>query len=412
MVPTKKGEAGKTISLPKDQIKLSDVLSWLYNELKHIRRIHFWLVTLSAITIIIALEARSNKIYLEIRELSNIAKNFHQEICLRQLFEDEINALEVKIPQFNFILKPGSTEKLIRFIPGSVTEMEDLSLERIRENLEGEVKIEIIKDVEFSEAEISQYIEWKSKMNDYHISSKSDIQWPLKENKNGKINFIIEAGAFFEDKKWNGGGPHRYRYVSFGKYSAIGTFNYKTITLKKSNLWFSQNFPYLSKNWTDYKNRTLISALEEAKDKLMGELPQMTLPFGIKITHDKTLMILPGLLLVYSFILMIEVLHVCAYARYCQKYWQSSPILISPWIGGRDWVFKWPLLILVTIFLPVFSICLLFKNFPIFGYPSSIYIVLLFTIFYLIFVFSALVRLVDITRFSFPINNHEKNELK
>lgn len=394
-----------------DQINLSDALRWVYNELSHIRRLHFTLIVLSSIIIIVTLTARTNTLYVEIKKFYEVAGNFYEDRGLRQLFREEINDYPLKeLPsELMFIQKFIPKEKLFQFFPIAVSNVESCILSQIRKDFEQGVKVLVVQQIEINQANLQGYLAWKSSMEQkrYEIwPQDAYIQKLPTEDRVGKIKYRVEAGFFYRYqepiRKKVDGPPSMTSWVRLDEYSGTATFRYTSVSpWKKSDLWFSQNFPYLYAHWKDYEKKTLGNALKEAKKELTEQFVVISLPFGVKIEKNYSLMILPSLLFISFMMLMVEVQHVAAYTRACRNQWASHPLFLSPWIGGRNWWFKWPLLILTLFIFPILSTWLLFRKFPIFGYWESTLLAILMIIFYTIFGYFIARSIRNIDQFSF-----------
>ena len=403
--------------MPPDQIKLSDALRWLYEELVHIRRIHFIFIVLSILILIITLTRKTNTLYLEMERFYYYAPNFYNDSGLRQIFRENIDSHPpVKVPpEFVFIQNHIPKEKLFYFQAKRVTDVRNRTLDMIRKDFEEGVQVRAIEEIEVKQVEREGYIRWKSQMEqkDYMILPyDTRIQeWPT-EKSVGKLQFTLVAGFFYQERR-TGDMPPERKWVRLNSYSGGATFKYDNVYIwNKSKLWFSQEFPYLFAHWGNYANKTLENSLEEAKKELAEQFVPIVLPFDVKIEKDYSLVILPLITLMVFVVLVIEVRHVAAYARFCRRKWTCEGCFLCPWIGGRNWWLRWPLLIFTLLVLPGSSVWLLFKKFPIFGYYGSNLLAGLLILAFVILAYLIRAVVPDIAGLSFPSNSQEKNRGK
>jgi hypothetical protein len=160
----------------------------------------------------------------------------------------------------------------------------------------------------------------------------------------------------------------------------------------------------LANDWNDYSELPPKEAIERAKGKLAGEFVKITLPLGVEIPKAASLIILPVMLILLLLFLFFEVKYVSSFAVFCNTRWpHTNPCFLSPWVGGRDWWLRRPLMFL-SYMLVVTAVVWLFYSFPILGTSMSyIMVFILFVVIsYLMYGITKAGR--SIASLSFPLD--------
>jgi hypothetical protein len=146
-----------------EQLRLSDALYWLHNELVHIRRIHFTLLVLSVITILITGLSHSylSDLYKDLDTLEDTIKKLSlSESRLRIHFCDRIQSYRPeglpKLYKSHSALwqKDCSYNKMIRFFPKEITDLRDKNISAIRDYFEHGVPVEFVQNVNLSKSNL------------------------------------------------------------------------------------------------------------------------------------------------------------------------------------------------------------------------------------------------------------------
>ena len=384
------------------QAKISEALTWLHRELRHIRFIHSSFVVISALTLVFAIIAPSldKKLLAEINLLIPFVHNLTKK---ENLSPDQIEKIiptiedcpETYIDPFINAIPDDQTTKIIPIeFPQDIKKMK---LEYIRELDEKPLfTITQIKKIRLELGALEKYRVWISNCAEKQLRSdpmKARILEAAEseEYNQSRITFSQGSFAYIEVPRF----PHEYdlprrpMFLQFPKYLKVNTgvpySSTGTITFIEKEVpfpanWFESNFPIIVDGWDVFHNKTIEEIESEVLSRKYKRSPPIELPWGMRIPSEYSHNILPILMSLFILYLWLEVSYAAQFAKFCKDNCTYSPIFYSPWLGGRRGILRVVLLISTLCFLPLSSLLYLAYKFALFGNVETYIYLLILTI--------------------------------
>ena len=375
-----------------NDVRLSDAFRWLFRELGHIRRLHFTLTLLSMATITFTALAKGEPkgIYRDLEKFQSYFSGGDLDRVFRQVFSNELDAYAPHgLPDNPTWFRNRITEALVRPHLDFKAATESMKLSEVRNRWETTgVRVTLISRIDLPNDSLANYYKWQREAigkNYQPGDHTATVIWPT-GSEPGRIEYVAEAGIQFQSPsaepmlrdripglpQW----PQGPVWVR-SKFSTTATFTTRSEVWKLPSGWFERTFPFVASDWKVYSELPPRDAVERAKDRLAGEFVTITLPLGVMIPKAASLIILPIVLILLLLFLFFEVRYVSSFAVFCETRWSHrNPCFLSPWVGGRDWWLRGPLMFL-SYLLVVTAVVWLFYSFPILGTRMSYTIVLI-----------------------------------